>query len=208
MSEEFIEYEGEASAQPSSSRAFGIAAGLLGLILILSLACAGWAWSQRGDDGGGTTEASEEVAAIETQNAIIAVTNEAVTATISAMETEAAQPTNTPMPPTNTPVPTSTPVPTNTPVVQPADGTEEADGADATKEAGDAMINTPTPIPGLGSGTDSSSGSSGTDSSSGSTGGDTGNAALPDTGIEVWGAVLAAFALIAIFFVARRLRSS
>lgn len=207
MSEEFIEYEGEASPGAGSSRAFGIAAGILATILILSLACAGVAWSQRGGgDGDGTAEVNQEVAAIETQNAIIAVTNEAVTATIIAMETEAAQPTNTPPPPTNTPAPTSTPVPTNTPVVQPAEDEDgDADGEDGTAggDVGEAMINTPTPIPGLGSG----SSGTGTTTGTGTTAGDTGSAALPETGLEIWAAVLLAFVLIAVFFAARRLRA-
>ena len=130
------------------------------------------------------------------ENAIIAVTNEAVTQTIAAMETEAARPTNTPQPPpTNTPQPTNTPLPTNTPVVQQAEDevTPTATAADGLSTA-ESDESTPTPIAALSGGSESA----GSDSSSD---------ALPQTGIETWGVLVAAFGLIAVLFAARRLRS-
>ena len=185
MTEDFIiEEEGE---NPSDRRPFLTAVGVLLAIFVLAAICSAALLLTRGSRGDG-----EQIAAIETQNAIIAVTNEAVTQTIAAMETEAARPTDTPVPPpTNTPLPTDTPRPTNTPVVRQAE--EEAEATTVTTSAlsgtstfsGGTADNTPTPIAALGAGDDS----------------------LPQTGIETWGVLVAAFALVAVLVVSRRLRS-
>ena len=133
------------------------------------------------------------VSAIETQNAVVAVTNEAVTATIAAMQTEAARPTETPSPPptfTPTPQPTATPQPTNTPVI--AEETVESGDLATPNLSGTSVFenatgdNTPTPIP--------------------VTGGSGDNGSLPNTGLDTWGIMLIGLVLVAVLFMARRLR--
>ncbi len=181
-----------------SNRPFLTAVGVLVLVLVLAGSCAAYSWLSR--DGGGDEVALATVSAIETQNAVVAVTNAAVTQTIIAMETEAARPTNTPtpLPPTNTPspVPSDTPPPTETPVVAEGengaagDGTAEAEAMGTPNLSGTSTFgdvtsdNTPTPIPVIGAKDDS----------------------LPDTGIDTWGAVLIGLALVGVLLVARRLR--
>lgn len=191
--------EGEASRDNSP---FYKAAGLLILIFLISLLCGGISYATRGGGGDETASdtnsgQSEEIAAIETQNAVVAVTNAAVTQTIIAMETEAATTPTPAIPPTNTPVlePTKTAVPTATPLFQEAtpnpneDGSATGDsGNDTSSSVGDG-VSTPTPIPGLGSG--SGNGGSGT---------------LPETGIGAWVAALAALGLIGLFMGARKMR--
>ncbi len=193
MTEDFIiEEEGES---PSNRRPFLIAVGILLTILVLAVICSATLLITKGS--GADDERAAEIASIETQNAVVAVTNAAVTQTLIAMETEAARPTDTPAaPPTNTPQPTNTLRPTNTPVVQQAEDEEATPGAAATDAASQDGLNTPTPISAL----DSGSGGGSADSSNGD--------ALPQTGIETWGALVAAFVLIGVFLAARRLRSS
>jgi LPXTG-motif cell wall-anchored protein len=191
MTEDFI-YEEETDRGGSSNRRpFLTAVGILLTIFVLAVICSATLLFTRGNGDSGE---AEQIAAIETQNAVIAVTNAAVTQTIAAMETEAARPTNTPQPPpTNTPRPTNTPLPTNTPVVQQAEeeptATPTTDLSGTSIFSGGAAGNTPTPIAAL-------SGGSGTSDS------------LPQTGIETWGILLAAFGLIAALVAARRLRGS
>lgn len=184
MTEEFI-LEDDVSEDSSNRRPFLIAAGALAIVGILAIGCIAIALTRRGSSGN-----VQEIAAIETQNAIIAVTNEAVTRTIEAMQTEAARPTDTPVfTPTSTatPIPTNTPRPTDTPVVQQAEE-ETPDLSGTTFFAGAIGDATPTPIGALGSGA--------TDSS------------LPQTGIGTWAASVAALFLLGVLVVARRLRSS
>lgn len=192
MTDEYIIEEEESNQRP-----FLIAAAALTTIFILASICGlAFLLSNRS-----AAERASEVAAIETQNAIIAVTNQAVTQTIAALETEAALPTDTPEPtavatssPTPTPEP-DTPTPTNTPVV---DVVEEETPEETTVAGADgttvfetpAAGETPTPIPGA----------------VGTINGD--DTALPETGIDTWSAVLIALALIGTVAVARRLRSS
>lgn len=192
MTEEFIIEEEESSRRP-----FLIAVAALATIFILASIC-GLAFLLSGRSA---AERAEEVAAIETQNAIIAVTNQAVTLTIAALETEAALPTATTSPtpePTATISPTpepDTPVPTDTPVIDETEvGTTPDETAIAELDGTAAFITpaaegTPTPI-------------------TGAIGTIDGNGALPETGIDTWSAVLIALALIGTVFVARRLRSS
>lgn len=185
------------------------AAGLLILILLLSLLCGGISYATRGgsdsetgDDPDRNSEQSEEIAAIETQNAAVAVTNAAVTQTIIAMETEAATTPTPAIPPTNTPAlePTETIVPTATPLFQETtpdpngDGGDNGDDGDSgdsgdNNSSGGNGVSTPTPIPGLGSGS-----------------GDSGSGTLPETGIGAWVAALAALGLIGLFMGARKMR--
>jgi hypothetical protein len=181
------------------------AAGLLILIFLLSLLCGGISYATRGGgdetaDSGTNSGQSEEIAAIETQNAVVAVTNAAVTQTIIAMETEAATTPTPAIPPTNTPFvePTKTSVPTATPLFQETtpnpdeDGGDNADGGASTADTGTSIgdgVSTPTPIPGLGSGS-----------------GNSGSGTLPETGIGAWVAALAALGLIGLFMGARKMR--
>lgn len=191
MSDDFIYEEEVDSAGSANRRPFLIAVGVLLSIFVLAVICSAILLLTRGNENGATAE----IAAIETKNAIVAVTNEAVTQTIAAMQTEAARPTDTPpAPPTNTPRPTSTPLPTNTPVVQAAEEETAAATPDLLASGTavvdeDAAANTPTPIAAL-------------------NGGNGGDGALPQTGIETWGVLVAALGLIAAFWGARRLRSS
>lgn len=189
MTEEYIIEEEEPNRRP-----FLIAVAALTTIFILASVCGlAFLLSNRS-----AAERQQEIAAIETQNAIIAVTNQAVTLTIAALETEAAQPTATSTP---TPEPTATstftpepdtPTPTDTPVT----ATGEADATSAVEIDGTAVTVTPgvaetaTPVTGA----------------IGTIDGD--DTALPQTGIDTWSAVLIALALIGTVFVARRLRSS
>lgn len=191
-----VQEESPESTGGSSNRPFLTAVGILLVIFILAAGCSAFSLFSRGGATNGVAAAT--VAAIETQNAIVAVTNEAVTQTIIAMETEAARPTETPAPPTatSTPPPTETPQPTETPVVAGGeDGAETgSDGADGDAGATDGESgtttdptddSTPTPIP-IGSGGD--------------------NGSLPDTGFDVWSLALIALALAAVALLARRFR--
>jgi LPXTG-motif cell wall-anchored protein len=192
--EEYI-VDGE---EQRSNRPFLTAVGVLLLIFVLAAGCGAFSlFSQNGN--GGDEVAQATVAAIETQNAIVAVTNAAVTQTIIAMETEAARPTDTPTPPpptsTPTPLPSDTPPPTETPVVaegESVDGAGEGDAVGTPNLSGTSTFDettsgsTPTPIPVIGSKDDS----------------------LPDTGIEVWSAVLIGLLLVGVLLVTRRLRSA
>lgn len=186
MTEDYIIEEGE-GAESANRRPFLYAVAALVAIGVLAIACAAFFYFSDGEE----RDQADEIAVIETQNAIVAVTNEAVTRTIEAMETEAARPTNTPRPPaTDLPTlfPTNTPRPTNTPVVNQAEeATPDLSGTSAFVTGGGG--NTPTPIAAAGTG-------------------NAGSGALPQTGIETWGAYVAALFLIGVFVVARRLRRS
>ena len=190
MTEEFIIEEEEPNRRP-----FLIAVAALTTIFILAAIC-GLAFLLSGRSA---AERASEVAAIETQNAIIAVTNQAVTQTIAALETEAALPTETPEPDTPTPTATpepDTPTPTATPVIDAGEAEATAEETTAPEVDGTSAVvtpavdETPTPITGA----------------TGTIDGD--DTALPETGIDTWSAVLIALALIGTVFVARRLRSS
>lgn len=205
MEDDYIEESADDGG--SSRRPFMMAVGVLLTIFVLAAACSGIMLMTRGDDQEPVDPA--EVAAVYTRNAEVAVTNAAVTQTIAAMETEAAQPTATPEPPTAThtatPPPTETPAATNTPVIakETAKATVETSEADATETT---VENTPTPITVSDNTTGNNSGGGGAGSSN--TGGASSNEdSLPQTGINTWGAVIAATLLIVVLFAARRLRS-
>lgn len=195
MTEEFI-------VEEPSRRPFLVAVAALTTIFILATIC-GLAFLLSGRSA---AERAEEIAAIETQNAIIAVTNQAVTQTIAAMETEAALPTDTPEPTvTDTPLPEpDTPTATDTPVIDIGEGAATPEETSALDLTGTSAVvtpgvdETPTPIPGAGGiGTIDGGTPTGDDVTS-----------LPQTGIDTWSAVFIALALIGTVFVARRLRSS
>jgi hypothetical protein len=194
MSEEDYMYDDEMEeTEESGGRSpFLIAAGVLTVTLILAAICAGvFLFTGNGDD-----EQADAIAARETENAVIAVTNTAVAVTVEAMTAEAmTQEAITPTPEpteTGTPTPTSSPSPTNTPVIQVEEETETPT-PDGTSEFELGDGNTPTPI-----------------AIGGEAGGDgtgTGTGTLPETGIDTWGAVLAAIVLLGVLVVTRRLRS-
>lgn len=195
MSEEYLieEEEGGGSA---GNRTFAILAGIATAILLLGLICIAAVLMLRPGNGNGL---AAEIAARETENAIIAVTNEAVTRTIAAIETEAARPTETPTS-TPEPSPTNTPEPTETPVVLPVDEEEEIDEeediatpdslATAIAEAEAVEDDDMTPV------------------SPATVAPSPGVDTLPDTGINTLGIIAAAFMLLGLSLVARRLRSS
>ncbi len=196
--DEFIEddYYDADEGSSSSGRPFLIAVGGLLLVLVLAIACTAAVLSARSAD----TNNGEEVAAIETQNAVIAVTNMAVTAAINATQTAEAQPTITPLP-TNT----ATPEPataTATPVVSEEEETDETktpeegtavatvdptEGASAVIDLGGTNTPTPTPLSSVDTGKDSS---------------------LPQTGLETWGIIALGAVLVIVLLGARRLRAS
>lgn len=189
-------YEEETVAEQNrgGNGPFLTAVGILLVVFILAAACS--AFMLRGRDTAGVT--TDEVAAIETQNAMIAVTNAAVTQTIAAMETEAAKPTETATSPpptfTSEPSPSNTPRPSNTPVKVDIDGeiaeeiTDGTPNISGTSQFEDGTTDsTPTPIPVAGA---------------------NGNDELPDTGFELWAIVLAGIVLVAVLAGARRMRGA
>lgn len=214
MQEDYIEEDFQDEESSSNRRPFLIAVGVLVTLFILMGACtAFFLFNNR------AAERSEQASIIETRNAETLAANAATA--IAATETAASAPTNPPQPttaPTNTPEP-ATVTPTNTPVV---DAEEEEDaltdasgeeGGEGTVEAGEgtavsdsgAIITegdataegsaagedaTPTPMSAL------SDTSDGTDN------------ALPQTGLDTWGVVVAAFALVGLLIFIRRLRTA
>jgi hypothetical protein len=195
MTEESDFYDDEMEGGTTGNRTFNLLAGIAAAIFLMGLLCIAAVWLIRG-----TTDSNrqDEIAAIETQNAIIAITNEAVTRTLEAIATEDARPTDTPTS-TPEPSPTSTPEPTNTPVVLPVDDEDDAvdDETDATPDSlataiaeadedDEAAVATPVSAVTPGAPVDT----------------------LPDTGLDTWGVALLAFLLIGMFMAARRLRSA
>lgn len=161
-------------------------AALLG-VLVLAVLCTGAVFILREDpDQAGVSATST---AIAVANATTLAQNARVTQTISAMETEAAQPTNTPtataVPPTETATVTPTSPPTETPVIEEPEATPTPNLFGTSIFGGEA---TPTPITG---------GTGGTD-----TGG-----TLPDTGFNVTTLIVAAIGLLLLVIAARRLRT-
>jgi len=189
MSDEFI-LEDDDLEISSNRRPFLTAVGVLGAIGVLSVVCILVTLLTRGS-ANGDAEVAATSAAIETQNAIIAVTNTAVAEIVAAMETEAARPTSTPEnTPTTVPtaIPTNTPRPTDTPVVQVAEEEEATPALSGTSAfVTGSLGNTPTPIGGAAA---------------------AGGGTLPQTGIATWGASIAAVILIGVLIAARRLRGN
>lgn len=209
--EDYIEDDFLEEENSSSRRPFLIAVGVLVSLFILMGACTAFFLVNNR-----AAQRNEQVAAIETRNAETEASN--VATRVSLTETAAAMPTDTPEPtaaPTDTPQP-NTPTPTNTPVIDDKandntigtvdDGTTEvinsnedaSNGSDAAGEednsnAADGKDDenaTPTPISAL--------------SETGDGSGD----ALPQTGLDSWGVIVAAFVLIGLLIFARRLRAA
>lgn len=195
--DEFIEddfYEADEGSSSGSGRPFLIAVGGLLLVLVLAIACTAAILTARSRQSGN----AEEVAAIETQNAIIAVTNVAVTAAINATQTAEAQPTLTPLP-TNTATPepataTATPVvseeetavPETAPEDTPVPTINPTEGASGVIDLGDTATPTATPLSAVSGGKDNT---------------------LPQTGLETWGIIALGAILVIILLGARRLRA-
>lgn len=208
VNDEFIIEEEEGP----SNRPFLVAAGSLLALLVISLICLGGVRTLGIGGGGEPAEDPEAIAqqqavaetatAISATNEAIAEQNALVTQTIVALTATAAAPTETPTPSptaTNTPTPSPSPTATETPVVgeedlTPEDGEDsEGDGlATATPNQAATEIfsglNTATPVPG------------------GPGNGGSGGGTLPETGLPLWGGLVAALGLLLILFGARRLR--
>jgi len=173
----------------SSNRMFIILAASLGGLFVVGLICiVAVFFIQRGQAGG-----SQAVA-----NATIAARN---AATISAA-TAAAQPIEAPLP-TDTPSPTDTPVPppTNTPVVV----------TPAPPTATEAPLPTAAPVtPGKASATPTKAKPTSTLSAASASGGvaatTTPEGKMSQTGVGGFGLVAVAAALVAVLFIARRIR--
>ena len=210
MSEDYLIEEEEEGGGSAGNRTFSLLAGIATAILLLGLLCIGAVLLLRPAADNGQLA---QVAAIETQNAIIAVTNEAVTRTIEAMETEAAQPTNTPTS-TPEPSPTSTPEPTNTPVVLAVDDDDDEATDD---ELGEGDVGTPDALAtaiaeaqdGDADDPDTDNGTTTMVTPISPAGSDTttGVDTLPDTGINTLAVIIAAFMLLGLSVAARRLRT-
>jgi hypothetical protein len=227
--DDFLEFDDEGASDGSSGRRpFLILAGALVTVLILASVCTFYVYTNQSQDGGAALQTRES------DNATAIANNVMVAETIAAMETEAAlPPTETPPPPaTFTPEapPTDTPAPTETPVVSQTGegetGTGEAEvtgdetavagetGAEATVE-GETSAETDDTTVETDTTTDDTS-ATGVVSSDGTDNGrsdpalstDNSEAALPQTGLETWSAILIALFLVGVVIAARRFRST
>ncbi|GJM42942.1 MAG: hypothetical protein DHS20C20_32240 [Ardenticatenaceae bacterium] len=210
MQDDYIEEDFLEEENSSNRRPFLMAVGVLVTLFILMGACTAiFLVSNRT-----AQDRDAEVAAIETRNAETLDANAATA--IAATDTAASAPTDTPVPttsPTETSAP-ATPTPTNTPVVDnttdegatietendndAVDDDAESDGSanendseNSTDES--TTVNddaSPTPISALSETSDGSN-----------------EEALPQTGLDSWGIVLAAFVLVGLLIFARRLRT-
>lgn len=221
MSDNFDEFDDEFILDDEAgggSRTFRLTAGALVGVLLISLLCYGAFSFLGGGEEEGTavavdTSTAATATSISATNEAVATYNSFVTQTIESMEMTANAPTATftptPLPPTSTPAPTATPVPTETPVLESSPTAEGDTGGDQTA-GGDATPNAAATsiFAGLNTATPSSGGSGGTGGTSGggTGGGGTTPTALPQTGISMWEGLLAAVGLLALVFVARRLR--
>jgi len=172
----------------SSNRMFIILAASLGGLFVVGLICiVAVFFIQRGQAGGSQTVA----------NATMAAKNAATLAAATA----AAQPTEAPLP-TDMPAPTDTPVPppTNTPVVV----------TPVPPTATEAPLPTAAPVtPGKASATPTKAKPTGTSSAasaSGATVTATPEGVVAQTGVGGFGLVAVAAALVAVLFIARRIR--
>lgn len=185
---------GKYNSESGQATPFAIlVAALLGVFVLALLCTGGVLYFRNGDQA---EEIGATSTAIAQANATTLAQNAQVTQTIAALETEAARPTNTPTAtpqPTDTPTATNTPLPTDTPVVE---ETEVAAG-EATPTPnifGTSIFQNggATPVTGVDTGT----------------GTGTGGGTLPQTGIGLGTGIAAAFGLLMLLFMARRLRTS
>ena len=204
--EEYIEDDFLEEERSSNRRQFLIGVGVLVSLFILMGACTAFFLV----NNRAAESRAAESAVIETRNAETLASNSATAA--AATDVAAAAPTNTPEPTavsTETAEP-NTPTPTNTPVVD-AEAEVEADAAnDNTNEAAEDITGTP----GSENGTDGTKDDGSADDatptplSALSETGDGSGDALPQTGLDTWGIVVAAFVLVGLFIFARRLRTT
>lgn len=211
--EDYIEDEFLEEENSSSRRPFLIAVGVLVSLFILMGACTAFFLVNNR-----AAQRNEQVAAIETRNAETEASN--VATRIALTETAAAMPTDTPEPtaaPTDTPQP-NTPTPTNTPVIEKTDedtiGTVDDGSTDAANSNGDPEDSTD-----AAGGEDNSNAAEDGDGkgdenatptpiSAASETGDGSSDTLPQTGLDSWGVIVAAFVLIGLLIFARRLRAA
>jgi hypothetical protein len=201
MVEEFVDDEFIEEEEGSSNRTVALAAAALaGLFVLILLGTFAVSYMRRG-------EQRAQEAQIIAANATTEAHNRQVTQTVAAMQTEAARPTDTPTP-TPTEIPptataTFTPQPTDTPVVQAAAGDDDEDPDQLA-----AVDQTPTPV--LAGTAIFAAGQLGATPTPISLAGPAPAAGgtLPQTGLETWGAIMAALAFLGLAFAARRLRTA
>lgn len=214
MQEDYIEDDFlEEEESGSNRRPFLIAVGVLVSLFILMGACTTFFLLNNR-----AAQRNDEVAVIETRNAETLASNDEtrVALRVSSTETAEAMPTDTPEPtaaPTDTPAP-NTPTPTSTPVVEDKNGEiaiESADEDASADEDGDAATD------------DGDADTSDDDSTTGDKDGENAEAtpisalnetgdgngdALPQTGLDSWGIIVAAFVFVGLLIFARRLRAT
>jgi LPXTG-motif cell wall-anchored protein len=206
IEDDFIEEE----ERSSNRRPFLLAVGALVTLFILMGICTAVFLVQNR----AAQDQATERAAIETRNAETLAAN-AATAVAATAVAEAA-PTNTPVP-TEAPTQTAEPAtPTSTPVVEETTDAEAVIGTDEGTADGEASDgdgttgeNSETENAEATNNDDDSAAAATPISSLNETGSSDGTSeALPQTGFDTWGIVLAALGLIGLLIFARRLRTS
>ncbi len=214
MQDDYIEEDFLEEENSSNRRPFLMAVGVLVTLFILMGVCTAFFLI----NNRAAEDRAEEVAAIETRNAETEASN--IATSVAATDTAAAIPTEPPEPtgtPTATSAPaTETPTPTNTPVVEDTTDEEavigagdgEADEGEETDAAADETDGTGAEEDGAAEGDTADEDATPTPISALSETGDGSNGeALPQTGLDTWGVVLAAFVLVGLLLFARRLRT-
>lgn len=184
-------FKSKHDSESGQASAFAVLVAALLAVFVLALLCTGGVLFFRNGDQ--AEELGATSTAIAQANATTLAQNAQVTQTIAAMETEAARPTNTPTAtprPTDTPTATSTPVPTDTPVVE-----------ELEPGAGEE-----TPTPNIFGTSIFQGGATAVPGGTGN-GAGTGGGTLPQTGVGLGTAIAAAFGLLFLLLVARRLRT-
>jgi LPXTG-motif cell wall-anchored protein len=208
MSEEFSDDFIIEEEEQGANRTFLIIAGSLVGLFILIIACVALFAVLNGGDGN-----ADQVATIEAENATTIAQNARVTETIVAMELTQNAPTAT-SPPTDTPEPTdtatATPEPTDTSVVQTPDAGTVVTGTVGVETPGVSEDGGTTTVTPNAAGTQifgDSGGTFGTVTPISGAGTGAGTDTLPQTGVTTAGMVGIGLLLIAVIFVARRLRT-
>lgn len=209
MQDDYIEEDFQDGESPSR-RPFLVAVGVLVTLFILMGACtAFFIFNNRA--AADRAARSAEIAAIETRNAETEAANAATA--IAATEMAASIPTSTPPPtaaPTETPAP-ATPTPTSTPVVDegeeavlPETAEGDAENGETTEGGEDTAVSDESAT--ITDGTDTATDDAAPTPISALS--ETGDDALPQTGLDTWGVLVVAFALVGLFVFARRMRTS
>ncbi|MCP4416599.1 MAG: hypothetical protein GY805_08250 [Chloroflexi bacterium] len=213
MQEDYIEDDFLEEESSSNRRPFLIAVGVLVSLFIIMGACTAFFLVNNR-----AATRSDEVAVIKTRNAETIASN--VETRVSLTETAEAIPTNTVQPTaeaTETAKP-STPTPTNTPVVEEENGEEALVEVESTPEGEDegdtAVSEDEADVTDGEDGDDDTNGNkdsedAGSTSDSALSETDAGSDdALPQTGLDSWGIVVAAFVFVGLLIFARRLRAA